>query len=328
MKLAIWKRQASPKMPSSLADLLVGRRAGAPQLAGGVGMVPLFGSPTAGAEHAPPETALSLTNVRTYGTMTLRNQASRPTIVPLHMGYLQKGAQNHAMCRSWVLNANAEHTFDDACCIQAAQGGFIKDADDRFIVLPQPLRKRAFELRGQNSYGKLWTDIGRFNGSVGLKNRGHLDELKQHRQPELLRAAHQLEAVRDQTGALFFRGTEMVGIEIAPNPAFWAELHRPLVMYCYGPLKLSARNSDERLGPRLTADGLEGLDHLWARLQAVEEARRVWAREACQRLQDVRLPTHAVDRPAGHAIVDVTDGPFHGQVILRGDEPIYASLTA
>ncbi len=323
MKLDIWKKRGRPPL-----DLLMGRRPGAPQFAGGLGMVPLMGAPVAGAGLAPPQSALALTNVRTYGTMTLKNRAAAPTIAPLHMGYLQKGAQNHAMCRSWVLGAHGEQTFTDACCIQAAQGGYIKDADQRFVFLPHPLRKKAFALRGQNAYGKLWGDISAFNASVGLKPRGHLDELKQHRQPPLLRAAHQLERVDGQTGALFFRGADLVGIELAPNPAFWAEIHRPLVMYCYGPLKLSARASDEHLGPRLQVDGLESLDHLWARLQAVDEARRMWAQDACRRLTEIRVPLPASDRPAGHAISDVTDDLFSGQVILRKDQPVYASLTA
>ncbi|WP_141698917.1 hypothetical protein [Candidatus Marithrix sp. Canyon 246] len=66
--------------------------------------------------------------------------------------------------------------------------GLLKD--ERFIILPQPLRAKALALRGEENYSKLWGDITNFNKQVGLKERGHLDELKRAYQPELLQTVY------------------------------------------------------------------------------------------------------------------------------------------
>ncbi|MCA9550063.1 MAG: hypothetical protein KC933_08515 [Myxococcales bacterium] len=324
MKLNIWKRGTTPDV-ATLGGLVANRRPGPAQVVPGLGMLPLFGgAPHTEGVYAPPETALRLEKVTGYGSMILENRDLRPTLVPLHMGYLQKGAQNHAMCRSWVLEGRSKQRFDDACCIQAAQGGYMKETDERFIVLPHALRKQAFSLRGQKSYSKLWSDIARFNKGMGLKERGHLDELKQRRQPELLRMTHQLERLPGQTGAVFLRAGEVIGLELAPDPEFWAELHRPLVMYCYGPLALEA--PDAPMGPSLELDGAEDLAEVHARLVRLTEARTAWAEAVLAGLGRIPLASPGRQALGRHAIVDV-EGPLVGQAVLRDGAPVYASLT-
>ena len=237
MKLNIWKKNTQTNTATQTAEnqlerFFESRVIGQPVRYGHLEMIPIFGAACAADAYAAPETALKLTNVRTYGEMHLKNTAEvLPTIVPLHLGYFQQGAQNHAMCTAWILTAQEEKLFTDACCIQQAQGGYIKNSDDRFIVLPHNLRNKAFELKGQNGYSKLWNAIAKFNQAVGLKNRGHLDELKQAFQPQLLQTTYHLEPQSGQTGAIFLCNDTVVGIELAPDANYWAELHNPLVTY-------------------------------------------------------------------------------------------------
>lgn len=332
MKLNIWKNRGrdGPESLMTLGGLLSGRSLGQPLRAGHLEMIPVFGSAVPPARYAPPETALSLTKVTTYGSMFLSNGAPLPTIVPLHLGHFQKGAQNHAMCTSWVLEAGEERCFEDACCIQAAQGGYISGAEDRFIILPQPLRSKAFALRGRNDYSKLWGDISTFNQTVGLKQRGHLDELKQVRQPEMLRVLYQFELQQGQTGAVFSVGDQVLGIELAPDAAFYAELHTPLVMYCYAPVQFSLAVT-ERSRPRgieLSIDGLETLEHLSARLAGVVEQRRGHAQERWERLCATPIELTTEQKSDRHLLTTVTAPDLLGQCVMHEQVPAYVSMFA
>src|SRR3954451_2909095 len=70
---------------------------GAPQQSGPMTVLPVFG-PDAGAAFAPPLSGLKLGGVkRGYGNVELSNGMPGVAVVPLHMGYIQDGAQNHAL---------------------------------------------------------------------------------------------------------------------------------------------------------------------------------------------------------------------------------------
>ena len=107
---------------TSLATIdLAGFRLGAPQRAGALTMVPVFGPSYPGI--APPRDGVKLSKVDGYGTVVLRNPGSDGVaIVPLHIGYMQDGAQNHALCRSAFLAPGQELRFEDACCVQESAG--------------------------------------------------------------------------------------------------------------------------------------------------------------------------------------------------------------
>ncbi len=326
MKLNPWKNKG---LAGGLARLLKGREAGPSVKRAGLEMIPLFGG--IHREYAPPETALELEQVTDYGRMILKNRSRKWTIVPLHMGYFQFGAQNHAMCRSYILKPGERKEFKDAACIQAAQGGYIKEADRRFIVLPQPLRGRALALKGVKEYGKLWKDIERFNQSLGLKHRGHLDELKQARQPELLRTVYFLETQPEQTGAVFLNRGRVVGLELAPGPGFWKELHLPLVMYCYAPLRLHGEPVESPAGDERRSGTFAGArtpDEVETLLREMREARMEMTRSLLRGLGEVSMKAKREQSAGEHELFTIDAGEFRGQAVLREGEPAYVSLTA
>ena len=333
MNLNIWKNITKSKATSTVAEnqiqrLLEGRTIGQPLHYGHLSMIPIFGSNCQAGAYAAPETALKLTSVRTYGEMHLNNLAEKPTIVPLNLGYFQQGAQNHALCTGWILAPNEEKLFKDACCIQASQGGYIKNSDERFIVLPHQLRKKALALQGINNYSKLWSSIALFNNGLGLKNRGHLDELKQAFQPELLQTTYHLELQPNQTGAIFLCQDEVMGIELAPDANYWAELHKPLVMYCYAPLRLQLeqQNIEPKRGQALNTEGVTTLKALKEVYQTTQMNRMVTAKNTVTTIGGERFEAQTHQKFDNDKLLNIKTMTFEGQAVMHGQAVAYVSL--
>jgi hypothetical protein len=323
------ERPRTPRISGTLSSLLEARRPGAIQRRGCLEMIPLHGSAVEEGAYAPPESALRLDKAVDYGRLVFRNRRRRPTIIPLHLGYMQRGVQNHAMCVSWVLQGQRTETFTDACCIQEAQGGYMREVEQRFIVLPHPLRRQAYDRRGQEDYSKLWDAIERFNTALGLKGRGHLDELKQHRQAELLRTVYHLEREEGQTGAVFLCGGEVVGLELAPDATFYAELHRPLVMYTYAPLRLLEQglgSTARSLSGEMDVGDVESAAELRDAYDRLWDRRRAAVEDFLQRLGDQALGASRFRADGDHLVLDLQAGPLLGQGVLLAQRPAYVSL--
>ncbi len=333
MKLNIFKNKTRDKKDTlphagTLAFHFYGRKAGQPLRYGHLEMIPLFGQAGPEGLYATPETNLTLTKVTTYGQMMLLNVSAKHAIVPLHLGYFQQGAQNHAMCTSWILNPNEEKLFKDACCIQQSQGGYIKNQNARFIILPHQLRTKATELKGQENYGKLWKAIAAFNEKVGLKNRGHLDELKQVYQPELLQTVYHLEPQPGQTGAIFLNRGKVVGIELAPDADFWKELHVPLVMYCYAPLRLEADLANAPIGKGMELDrtGITSIDELKLAYRELKAKRLEAAEQLIAQISGTVIHTSNEYSTGKHRLQNLTGGKWKGQGVTYKGQPVYLSM--
>jgi hypothetical protein len=309
-------------------------RAGLPQTSGALTLVPLFGRDRDG--YVAPLSGLKLSKVEGYGNLELKNDGRGVAIVPLHIGYIQDQAQNHAMCRAALLGAGQKAMFEDACCVQAAQGGFLEGKDQWFFVLPVELRERALALRGTQSFDKLWGDIAALNKRYGVRNRGHLDELIVAQRPYLTQLQSRFEAQPGQTGALLFLGEELIGLELAPSAAYYAELHAAVVCFAYGPLALTrervraaARDEldDDGLAqhrlPALEGDDLEAIEaHLVAERQV--RSQRLWG--ALEALPAQGFELREEERFLDHQLATVEGSDFAGQVVREGDELVYASL--
>jgi len=332
MKLHKWKsfKNQDDTMLTTVADLLLERECGTAVRWEHLEMIPLFKGPGIPGQFAPPENALRLAKVTDYGEMVLENRHKLPTIVPLHLGYFQNAAQNHAMCVSAILEPKESREFKDACCIQEAQGGYIHAADERFIILPQALRDKALALRGVKDYAKLWDDISRFNHQLGLKQRGHLDELKRTYQPALLETVYHLEPYPEQTGALFLCDNTIMGIELAPDPAFWADLHTPLLMYCYAPLRLlnHVKGTSPWMGESLSIEHLEHLDDLQSRWLTLKDHRQNRVNQFMGELRTLPIIYKQVEeQQAQNTLLTIETKEFTGQMVLQKDKPVYVSLS-
>lgn len=302
-------------------------RFGMPQQSGMLTVLPVFGSDNDG-RFVAPLSGLKLSQVRGYGNMELSNPAETGiAIVPLHMGYIQDRAQNHALCRSAFIAAGQKLMFEDACCVQAAQGGYLEGRDQWFFILPLPLREEALELRGKEDYSKLWDAISRLNEQFSLANRGHLEQILSRKRAFLTQYQSRLELLPHQTGAVFFIGDKLAGVEIVPSAAYFQELWMPLVCFCYGVAAMYQEKDLEVNKPLipLCASNLQELREQLnqSRLERQEEVRNWLAQtpaeefgiEEEERFLSLRLQT-------------VTGKNFAGQFVEEEGRLLYASLFA
>ena len=306
-----------PLAPVDLTGHLLGR----PQRAGALTMVPVFGPVYPGV--APPRSGIKLSRVDGYGRVVMSNPAaSGVAILPLHMGYVQDAAQNHALCRSGFLAPGQELLFPDACCVQASQGGYLSERDQWFFVLPVELRTAALEMRGLENYAKLWPAIAALNQRYGLAARGHLEQVLTRKRAALTQYQNRLELRPGQTGALFFVGDRLAGVEVAPDPRYFAEVWMALVCFAYGAAALHTADAEEPVEPYQVSTVDELRDALVAGHRLITDQVRGWLADAAwdaaerveeERFLDLRLSTVTGDRVAG-------------QVVTDGERLVYASL--
>jgi hypothetical protein len=302
---------------------LAGFRLGPPQRAGALTMVPVFGTPYPGV--LAPSAGVKLARVDGYGTVILRNPGSDGVaIVPLHMGYVQDGAQNHALCRSAFLAAGQELRFTDACCVQETTGGFLAERDQWFFTLPLELRATALNLRGESNYTKLWPAIRTLNRAYNLPGRGHLESLIGRRRGVLTQFRSRLELAAEQLGALFLLGSRLVGLEIAPTPAYFADVWPALVCFAYGP---PAMRYEPIPGPAEPYH-VSTVDEIRAALDANRRAEAERVHELID-AADWTAPTVTEEERFLHMRLCTVDGErMAGQVVLTDERPVYASLFA
>jgi hypothetical protein len=307
---------------------LAGYGLGQPQRAGGLTVLPVFGPSYAGV--VPPRSGIKLNRVDGYGRVELSNTTGAGVaIVPLHVGYIQDSAQNHALCRSAFLAAGQTLMFADAACVQESQGGYLAGREQWFFVLPWELRDAALASRGVADYAKLWREITAFNEEYGLPARGHLEQVLSRQRAVLTQYRSRLELVPQQLGALFFLRERLIGIEIAPDPRYFAEMWMALVCFAYGPAAWRASAVDAGAGAApvepFAVDTLEGLR------TALAESRRATVEQVHGWLaQAPRRPAELVEeeRYLGLRLSTVVDGPFGGQLVTDGERLVYASLYA
>lgn len=313
-------------IPRSLQ--LQAHRPGRPQRCGPLTMLPLFGQQSHDNFNAPLS-GLKLAGVHTYGTVELHNPAQNGvTIVPSHVGYIQDQAQNHALCSALLLGAGQKRVVEDACCVQAAQGGLLEDREQWFFILPASLREQALNLRGQNGYNKLWDDISTLNTRFGLPDRGHLEQIISRQRATLTQYQSRLELMPGQTGALFFIQDKLIGVEIAPNADYFREVWMPLVCFCYGATALELERKEEKTERSAVAFEAKSLPDLRQQLQAsrqrelervqtmlAETPQEKFEREEQERFLELRLWT-------------VESENYVGQYVEEDGGSVYASLVA
>ena len=301
-------------------------RVGRPQQSGALTVLPLYG-PDADGKFTPPLSGVKLAGVRGYGNVELHNPGgSGVAIVPLHMGYIQDQAQNHALCAAAFLGAGQKRLFADACCVQQAQGGYLESREQWFFVLPLHLREEALQLRGQKNFGKLWPAITRLNQRLGLEARGHLEQIVCRQRPVLTQYQSRFELLAGQTGALFFLGDRLAGVEITPSAAYFREVWTPLVCFCYGvaAMELEAQAEERPAEPYPAASLPELRDRLAADRQLRAQRVRGWL----ERTPAERLERQEEEAYLGLRLYTATAPSFAGQFVEDDGRLVYASLAA
>ena len=311
---------------------------GMPQQSGSIAVVPIFGPNRPG--FTGPISGLKLSKVTGYGSVELANPgATGVAIVPLHIGYIQDGAQNHALCRSAFIAAGQKLLFEDACCVQESQGGYLEGRDQWFFILPVKLRAIALSMRGEQGFGKLWDNIAELNQEFGLESRGHLEQILTRQRGFLTQYQSRLELLPGQTGALFFIGDKLVGVEIAPSAAYFEEVWMPLVCFCYGAAAMGEdrkaqaqkkegqkAGSNQSLPPEPFA--ATNLRELREQLQQSRFQLQQQMRNYLEKTPAQKFEIQEEERFLNMRLQTATSRDFAGQFVEEDGELVYASLFA
>lgn len=328
------------KTEQSLAPRLADYYCGHPQSSGALSVIPLFARKSAGANLLGPQSGLRLSKVNGYGNLELSNPATDGiAIVPLHIGYIQDRAQNHAACRSAFIGPGQKLMFTDACCVQQSQGGYLAESNQWFFILPLQLREQALSLRRQSNHGKLWTAIAALNAQFALANRGHLELILSKQRAYLTQFQSRFECLPDQVGALFLINDKLVGIEIAPNHTYFREVWMALVCFCYGVAAAHHERNDRLINctpetaiqpdttksPLVVPRDLDGLGKL------LEKARSRRMQSIAAGLESMPLEVFSFneeERFLKYSLQTVESSNYCGQIASSGDSLIYASVFA
>lgn len=292
-----------------------------------LGLFPANGSSGSAGRVASLEN-LKLVGVPSYGTMLLRNtSASGSLVLPMHIGFFQKSAQNHATSRVLVLGAGETLGVSDCFCIQAAQGGYLEEARPRFIMLPLNLRTRALETRYTDDYSRLWGSIEGYTRSYGIARGGHLERFLRPYFPRLVRYRHAFESLPGQVGAAYFVAGDLVGVELAPSAEVWSELWPILAIYCYGPAAVRAvqHRAQHRREP-LDLEGLRDLDDLEERLRRTRRQELVARVEPVRQLSQHDWEATTEEDRHGFSVFTLRCGSWRGQLVRGGTETAHLSL--
>ncbi len=317
-------------MQTSFPGLLSDVRPGEIQSWGLLDVVTLFST-----EERPdylgfvsPLQYLKLVRVPSYGTLILENEAKNGTVIaPMHIGFFQTGAQNHATSRVLLLKAGETLTATDCFCIQASQGGLLKEAQQRFIILPLSLRKAALSKSGQDGFSRLWSDIDSYNRRYGIARGGHLERFLRPYFHRLMLFRHAFETLPQQVGAAYFVAGNLVGIEVTPNASYWADVGPILNIYCYGAAALLGER--HQLKPERQAADIEGLIDIDDLVRRLEDARQ---QETLERINIVKALSSLAwnhsqaDKTPGLHVVDLEQGEWVGQMVKDGANMVYLSL--
>lgn len=320
------------KLPQiTFPGLLKGLVPGQLQSWGTLEALPLFPENMEGNGHrhfVSPLEHLKLVRVPSYGTLVLENASKSGTLIaPMHIGFFQPGAQNHATSRVLLFGPGKAQTVDDAFCIQAAQGGLLHEAQQRFIILPLSLRKAALAKRGQAQFSRLWQDIDAYNRRYGIARGGHLERFLRPYFHRLMRFRHALELLPGQVGAAYFVAGHLVGVEIAPNAAYWQDIWPILNIYCYGAAALLAeRHQLKTPDHAISLDGLTDLDDLAHRLmldRQQQTSERVDLLHAFSKLSWQQTDT---EKQNGLYIMHLSQGEWSGQAVREWNNQVYLSV--
>ncbi|MGK7877336.1 MAG: DUF6569 family protein [Xenococcaceae cyanobacterium] len=310
-------------------------RFGMPQQSGVITVLPLFGAhhfqgePGNDGKFVEPLSGLKLSRVDGYGNVELSNPSEAGiAIVPLHMGYIQDGAQNHALCRSAFIAAGQKLMFEDACCVQAAQGGYLEEREQWFFILPLQLRSEALQLRGKKGYSKLWNGISRLNRRFSLPKRGHLEQIISRKRTFLTQYQSRLELLPQQTGAIFFIRDKLAGVEIAPSAAYFQELWMPLVCFCYGVAAMYEEQHTKEVSQPPVAFCASNLGELREQLLASRMKRQEQVGNWLAQTPGEKLKTREEERFLNLCLKTVTGNNFAGQFVEEEGKLVYASLFA
>jgi hypothetical protein len=267
--------------------------------------------------------------------MQFKNDDERPAIVPSNYMVRGQGAQDHAMASSGIVNAKSVKTFENACCIEETQGGYLSSQNNEEDVLPIELRRELLDLtkRRQRSYGKLWTDIKEWLRGLSLQRRSgsaHLRYFYDDRDVKsaLEAFAAEFEPVEGQIGAIIMFSGIPVGIEIMPSSAHWEAYWQQLLRGCYGSELLRMKMLGKISQSTLILPDIPSEANPEEVKNILETFMEHINQEVLPVIQNIQITSNQRTSTDGNLQSRLirTDGGGGGDVIVQGSTPIYISI--
>lgn len=186
--------------------------------------------------------SLKFRRTNNYGSMIYENlDKESPAIIPNNIMVRGLSAQDHAMAGSGIVQAKKTKTFNNACCIESSQGGYLGEEGNEYDILPVQLRKKLIplDMRNRKKYDKLWIEISSWlKGTINESgfNNAHLRYF--YDDPEIKKSLEtfsaEFEPVSNQIGAIILFKDNIVGIEVMPTLSHWYNYWKLLIRGCYG----------------------------------------------------------------------------------------------
>lgn len=318
----------------TIKELLRGVEAGYPQTVGYMTVIPLVSDLVDERFTVPSKIQ---TGTHNYGSLEVKNPL-RDGIALLPFGgaiLTKQMAQNHAVGHALPIAAGEEYIDNTAACIQDSQGGTILMGEHQLSILPWLLKEPMFKVRGEKVYSKLWSSIKEFNTTLGLEGRGHLEIYLDHFKKELDQFIAEFEVVYRQVGAVILMNGEVVGVERAPNYAFWQDVWTPLIRECYGSLVLQYRKKyggnppPPKIRKPLSIGNKKTLSAIADALESAQRSEAGAARKVVRNFieDDFEVKDENVgSKIKGMKVQSLTNDQFKGQVVKDGSAVVYASL--
>jgi hypothetical protein len=268
-----------------------------------------------------------------YGSIKFENLTESLLIVPCNASYIVKqAAQDHAMAQAGIVPGRTRKSYDNAMCVQQNQGGLIKNADYKLMILPFSLREKALELRNIKKYSKLWKYIENFNKQFGINAGGELVHFFKNFEKELDQFVAEFESVPNQVGAVILINGEVVGIEKAPSTKYWESVWPALIRECYGSLaiEVTRKNKDAKIPPdsRSFIRDVESLEDLKDALDEANEAEKQIAEEKIRELFNEEFEPKKDEKVDSFTIETIGNKEFSGQIIRERKRILYSSVIA
>ena len=180
---------------------------------------------------------------------------------------------------------------------------------------------------GQKGYSKLWDSISRLNAHLGKASRGHLEEIICHDRPYLTQYQSRFELLPAQTGALFFLGDRLTGVELAPSAEYFKDVWFPLVCFCYGAAALELQKPDAPK-PQPVPFQAASLTDLRRKLSELREIRLNRVRQWLAATPVEQFRQQEEERYLELKLTTALGVNFAGQYVEDNGELVYLSLAA
>lgn len=315
-------------MDINVSELLKGTEPGRLQSCGHMQIIPLISEMVDDRFGSPLNIVASTKN---YGHLVVENTGSDATILPFGAGYVTKErAQNHAAMKATVLGRKQSKDIMTAACIQQSQGGTMTRGTHHLTIIPYTMREDALAVKDKSDYSKLWPAISRFNVEMGLQNTGHLEYYLEKFEKELNEFVAEFETVPNQVGAIILINGEVVGIERAPNYAYWAAIWKPLVRESYGSKALWYSKHKGNTPPKtrvpLRTVNVKTLEDIEGALKDATALEDKMVKDIVRAFITEKFNCVKEETSAGLSVESISNKQFKGQVVRDSSAIVYASV--